>query len=124
MAESSSIGLSRQPTEPTVVFIRSPDHSVTGYERDLTPGHYTIHPFFHSITSILECCARLVRSVASTSAVLQVTCILMFNCAIILIPYAPDGVTSSPHTSQPGRVFLAYMSIRDHVGSDTLSTIS
>ena len=40
------------------IFIRSPDHCVPGYERDLTPGHYTIHPFYHSLTSILECCAQ------------------------------------------------------------------
>jgi glycosyltransferase involved in cell wall biosynthesis/SAM-dependent methyltransferase len=37
------------------LFIRMPDHKVPGFERDLTPGHYTIHPFFHTVTSILEC---------------------------------------------------------------------
>lgn len=41
------------------VFIRMPDHHVQGYERDLTPHHYTIHPFFHSITSILEALAQI-----------------------------------------------------------------
>lgn len=34
------------------LFIRLPDHSVAGFERDLTPGHYTIHPYFHSLQSI------------------------------------------------------------------------
>lgn len=43
--------------KPTgTLFIRSPDHEVPGFERDLTLGHYTIHPFFHSIKSIQECC--------------------------------------------------------------------
>lgn len=36
------------------VLIRLPDHAVPGYERDLTPGHYTIHPFFHAVGSITE----------------------------------------------------------------------
>jgi ADP-heptose:LPS heptosyltransferase/SAM-dependent methyltransferase len=36
------------------VFIRIPDHLVGGFERDLTPGHYSIHPFYHCITSLLE----------------------------------------------------------------------
>lgn len=36
------------------IFIRSPDHDVAGFERDLTPGHYTIHPYFYSQPSILE----------------------------------------------------------------------
>ncbi len=36
------------------LFIRLPDHCVAGYERDLTPGHYTIHPFFHALPSLLE----------------------------------------------------------------------
>lgn len=36
------------------VFIRLPDHSVLGYERDLTPGHFTIHPYFHALSSMLE----------------------------------------------------------------------
>ncbi len=34
------------------LFLRLPDHGVTGFERDLTPGHYTIHPFFHSLKSL------------------------------------------------------------------------
>ncbi len=34
------------------LFIRLPDHGVAGFQRDLTPGHYTIHPYFHSLTSI------------------------------------------------------------------------
>lgn len=41
------------------VFIRIPAHDVTGYERDLTPGHYEIHPFFHCRASILEALAQL-----------------------------------------------------------------
>ncbi|HTP48898.1 MAG TPA: methyltransferase domain-containing protein [Casimicrobiaceae bacterium] len=36
------------------VFIRLPDHGVTGFERDLTAGHYTIHPYFHALPSVLE----------------------------------------------------------------------
>jgi len=36
------------------LFIRLPDHSTSGFERDLTTGHYTIHPFFHSLSSLLE----------------------------------------------------------------------
>lgn len=36
------------------VYIRSPNNSVTGFERDMTPGHFTIHPYFHSFSSILE----------------------------------------------------------------------
>ena len=41
------------------VFIRLPDHEVRGFERDLTPGHFTIHPFFHCLSSILEALARV-----------------------------------------------------------------
>lgn len=37
-----------------VLFLRLPDHGVSGFERDLDEGHYTIHPFFHSLTSLLE----------------------------------------------------------------------
>jgi len=36
------------------VFLRMPDHEVAGYERDMTPGHYTIHPYFHTLSSVLE----------------------------------------------------------------------
>lgn len=36
------------------VFLRLPLHDVPGFERDLTPGHYSIHPFYHSMQSILE----------------------------------------------------------------------
>ena len=36
------------------LFLRLPQHDVSGYERDLTTGHYTIHPFFHSLSSLLE----------------------------------------------------------------------
>ena len=41
------------------VFIRLPDHEVRGFERDLTPGHFTIHPFFHCLSSILEALAQV-----------------------------------------------------------------
>ena len=37
-----------------VLFIRIPGHDVTGFERDLTEGHYTIRPFFHTLESFLE----------------------------------------------------------------------
>jgi ADP-heptose:LPS heptosyltransferase/glycosyltransferase involved in cell wall biosynthesis len=37
------------------LYIRSPDHNVSGFERDLTDNHYTIHPFFHSNVSLLQC---------------------------------------------------------------------
>jgi hypothetical protein len=40
------------------VFLRLPDHSVPGWERDLTPHHFQIHPFIHSFTSILEALAQ------------------------------------------------------------------
>jgi SAM-dependent methyltransferase len=40
------------------VFIRMPDHTVPGIERDLTPGHFSIHPFVHCLASIAELCAR------------------------------------------------------------------
>lgn len=36
------------------VFLRLPDHHVPGFERDLTPHHYSIHPYFHCFTSILQ----------------------------------------------------------------------
>lgn len=49
----------RQMVEPDGrVFLRIPDHAVHGYERDLTPHHYTIHPFFHTLTSILQLLAE------------------------------------------------------------------
>lgn len=37
------------------LFLRLPQHDVAGFERDLTDGHYSIHPFYHSLSSILEC---------------------------------------------------------------------
>ena len=40
------------------VFIRLPDHGVAGFERDLTPGHFTIHPYFHALGSLLELCVQ------------------------------------------------------------------
>jgi 2-polyprenyl-3-methyl-5-hydroxy-6-metoxy-1,4-benzoquinol methylase len=46
--------LRRLVADDGVVFIRLPDHRVIGFERDLTPGHYTIHPFYHAFASVLE----------------------------------------------------------------------
>lgn len=46
--------LRRLIADDGVLFIRLPDHSVAGFERDLTPSHFTIHPFFHSLSSLLE----------------------------------------------------------------------
>lgn len=40
------------------VFIRIPDHECAGYERDLTVGHYTIHPYFHTLKSIKHAVAQ------------------------------------------------------------------
>ena len=40
------------------LFIRMPDNQVEGYERDLTPGHFTIHPYFHALSSIAQICAQ------------------------------------------------------------------
>jgi len=40
------------------VFVRLPDHGVAGFERDLTPGHFTIHPYFHALPSLLELCVQ------------------------------------------------------------------
>lgn len=37
-----------------LLFIRMPDHDVQGYERDLTPGHFTIHPNFWTLKAFLE----------------------------------------------------------------------
>jgi SAM-dependent methyltransferase len=37
-----------------ILWLRLPDHGVSGFERDLSPGHYTIHPFFHALPSLLE----------------------------------------------------------------------
>jgi ADP-heptose:LPS heptosyltransferase/glycosyltransferase involved in cell wall biosynthesis len=41
-------------TDDGILFLRLPQHNVSGFERDLTSGHFTIHPFFHSFSSILE----------------------------------------------------------------------
>jgi glycosyltransferase involved in cell wall biosynthesis/ADP-heptose:LPS heptosyltransferase len=46
--------LRRLVADDGVLFIRLPDHRVSGFERDLTPGHYTIHPYFHALGSMLE----------------------------------------------------------------------
>lgn len=53
------------------LFIRMPDNHVPGYERDLTPGHLTIHPYFHSLSSIAELCSQTnMFVIESTSALL------------------------------------------------------
>jgi glycosyltransferase involved in cell wall biosynthesis len=45
----------RQWVKPDgAVFIRIPDHALQGFERDLTPGHYQIHPFYYSLRSFLQ----------------------------------------------------------------------
>lgn len=46
--------LRRMVNEDGRVFLRLPDHRVPGFERDLTPHHFSIHPYFHTLTSILE----------------------------------------------------------------------
>ncbi len=40
------------------LFIRMPDSCVPGIERDLTEGHFKIHPMVHSLSTIAEMCAR------------------------------------------------------------------
>ena len=40
------------------IFVRLPSHDVAGFERDLTPGHYEIHPHFYALSSFLELLAR------------------------------------------------------------------
>jgi ADP-heptose:LPS heptosyltransferase/glycosyltransferase involved in cell wall biosynthesis len=45
-------------TDDGAIFLRLPDHGVGGFERDLTPSHYTIHPFFHCLSSLLELLVR------------------------------------------------------------------
>jgi len=50
--------LRRLVADDGVLFLRLPDHGVAGFERDLTPSHYTIHPFFHSLSSLLELLVR------------------------------------------------------------------
>lgn len=50
--------LRRWIADDGAVFIRMPDNQVQGIERDLTPGHYMIHPFVHALSSIAELCAQ------------------------------------------------------------------
>lgn len=52
------------------VFIRMPDHRVPGYERDLTEGHFTIHPMFWTLTAILQACVETGVFVVSEQFVL------------------------------------------------------
>src|SRR6266481_5770669 len=46
--------LRRLVADDGVLFIRLPDHRVPGFERDLDATHYTIHPFYHALGSVLE----------------------------------------------------------------------
>jgi len=50
--------LRRLISDDGLVFIRLPDHRVAGFQRDLTESHYSIHPYFHSLSSILELLVR------------------------------------------------------------------
>jgi len=50
--------LRRLVSDDGVLFLRLPDHGIGGFERDLTSSHYTIHPFFHSLSSLLELLVR------------------------------------------------------------------
>ena len=50
--------LRRLVAEDGRVFIRSPDHGVRGIERDLTPGHFTIHPYVYTLSALLELLVR------------------------------------------------------------------
>jgi len=53
-----------------VVYLRMPAHDVAGFERDLTEGHYTIHPFFHCYDSVMEAIVQTgLFTVESTYAV-------------------------------------------------------
>lgn len=40
------------------LFIRMPDNGVPGIERDVTPGHFQIHPYVHALSSIAQLCAQ------------------------------------------------------------------
>lgn len=42
------------------VFLRIPDHGVAGYEPNLAPSHLVIHPYFHTLTSLLELLVKAV----------------------------------------------------------------
>ena len=50
--------LRRLVADDGVLFLRLPDHRVSGFERDLTSSHYTIHPFYHCLSSLLELLVR------------------------------------------------------------------
>lgn len=57
--------------EDGAVYIRMPDNQVEGIERDLTEGHFLIHPFIHALSSIAECCARTEAFVIERAAELK-----------------------------------------------------
>jgi tetratricopeptide (TPR) repeat protein len=41
-------------TDDGVLYLRLPSHGVSGYERDMNEFHYKIHPYFHSMVSMLQ----------------------------------------------------------------------
>lgn len=41
-----------------ILFLRFPDHGVAGFEHHLSPGHFAIHPFFHTFSSLAELLER------------------------------------------------------------------
>ena len=41
-------------TDNGLLYLRLPDHEISGFEEHLSPGHFSIHPYFHSLSSILE----------------------------------------------------------------------
>ena len=36
------------------LFLRLPSNDVPGWERDMDDFHFVIHPFYHSLSSLLE----------------------------------------------------------------------
>ena len=44
-----------------LLFVRSPDHAVTGIERDFTDGHYDIHPLIWTEEALKEAIGQLGR---------------------------------------------------------------
>lgn len=50
--------LRRLIADDGTLYIRLPDHGVSGFERDLTASHYAIHPYYHSLPSLLELLVR------------------------------------------------------------------
>jgi SAM-dependent methyltransferase len=42
-----------------IVFLRFPNHQVTGFERDMTPGHWTIHPVVYCESAFYELLSKV-----------------------------------------------------------------